>query len=272
MSYAQNACELFLMVFCRYAISHHLVRIIMNEQKYIFTGVVHPQRAAIYDKALKVYFGVGDNPSRWYCDARILCNQLFAEVITDVYVNEFDLKNTVEGLINCELARLGFILGYDFKLSIDRVVNREIGLDRVFGIDNPYISALMDGQDFDALNMKLRALTTNIQGTFFSRAMNDLKSALSNRDDAAFYCFRALESLKNHCNFTQGLSPKKSEEWVAFRDFLGLTKEDIIEGVKIHSDAIRHGHPVFLDEEDYKSVMTKTWKWTLDYVLKMKPE
>lgn len=242
------------------------------EQKYIFTGVIHPQRAMLQDRSLKVYFGMLGHPGKWYFEARILCNQLVAYVTTDVYIDEYVLKSHVEGLINDELARLAFTLGYEFKLSLDRAINRESGLDRVFGIDNAYISEIMAEHDFEILNQKLRSMTVNAEGTFFSRALTDLKSALSNRDDAAFYCFRALESLRNHFNFVNELTPNKDKEWVQFREFLNITREDIISKVKVHSDAMRHGHPVYLDEGNYKSVLTTTWLWVLEYVYKMTAE
>jgi len=60
-------------------------------------------------------------------------------------------------------------------------------------------------------------------------------------DDTGFYCYRAIEALRQYCIVRYNLdSEKKSEQWRKVREIAGC-EEQILHDIKSAADPVRHG-------------------------------
>jgi hypothetical protein len=78
-------------------------------------------------------------------------------------------------------------------------------------------------------------------------------------DDTGFYCYRAIEALRQYCIVRYRLDPeKKSEQWAKVREIAGCQEETLRE-IKTAADPVRHGAIVGITSADREAMFTKTW-------------
>ena len=169
-------------------------------EQYLFQGVVLPERAQL---SLNVSFRFKHLISSVDATASIsiVLNQVSVWIDTDVEWNVYDLRNVVRTMLQNELAVIGYLKGYAYDIDVRRVLNRVRCIDHVFGIEILDIEKRKTGIDLDAAISAIRVKTAGDEGVFLHRCFNDLVSAMKNADDTAFYCYRALEALRQHCGF-----------------------------------------------------------------------
>lgn len=82
---------------------------------------------------------------------------------------------------------------------------------------------------------------------------------MKHADDTAFYCYRAIESLRHHCAAVHGMSDaNKSTQWEKFRQVSGCT-EEILRQIKEAADPLRHGETSRGSSEDRAKLFMETW-------------
>ncbi|WP_419245965.1 hypothetical protein [Serratia sp. NFX21] len=237
------------------------------EFKYTFIGVVLPERAQMsYSFSLKINLISG---SEGVFECSIVNNQLLAIVRLEENVDIMTLRNITHNIIQNYLSLLGFYSGVYYDIKVDRVYNDDLSVDYVYGVANTDIQEFWGAVDlFVTLNEGLPK-TYGQAGVLLSRALNDLMSALRNADDAAFYCYRAIESLKNHNSLLKNITIKEERyHWKSFRETSDCSRAEIDE-VKIFSDDLRHGKPVAMTADEVKHVLVKTWGITRKYFNKI---
>jgi len=90
-------------------------------------------------------------------------------------------------------------------------------------------------------------------------SFGDLASAMKHADDTGFYCYRAIESLRQHCSAAHGLAAsEKAKQWQKFRDVAGCD-EQTLRAIKAAADPLRHGGVVGSNSEDRATLFTSTW-------------
>ena len=78
-------------------------------------------------------------------------------------------------------------------------------------------------------------------------------------DDTGFYCYRAIEALRQYCIVRYNLdSEKKSEQWLKVREIAGC-EEKILRDIKSAADPVRHGAIVPVTSADREALFIKTW-------------
>ena len=228
-------------------------------EPYIFIGKILPERAMLSLSIPSTQINFADGTSSAEMKVNILLNQLLVKIDTDHQWNVNDLRNTVRDLVQSYLSMIGFIAGHAYDLEITRVICDERGIDYVFGIDIPCLNEISVGKDKAKEMEKLQRCSEGENGKFIRRCLNDLVSAMKNVEDTGFYCYRAVEALRNHSASESNLSDQKdATKWDHFRSVAGVERESIM-AVKAYADPLRHGRPTGITEAERIIIFQGTW-------------
>ena len=155
----------------------------------------------------------------------------------------------------------GFLMGYAYSVVISRIFTSDKKINYVFGIDVPVLGGRYDGEEkFEKAHSKILELSKGESGIFIARFLSDLRNSISEPEDTAFYCYRSLETLMNHCAYTKAhveLSSKK--KWEKFREIAECTESDL-RSIKQSADPLRHGNHVAETIYDRAKVLELTWQ------------
>jgi hypothetical protein len=223
-------------------------------EHYYFSGIVLPERAHI---TLEKNLGFRHFHSGQTGIARvsILLNQIAIWVETETPWEIFDLRNTVKTIIRSQLSIFAYLNGLAYDFEITRIINQQMNVNTVFGIDVPCISQ----RNFNLELESVSKLTIGKHGIFIMRCFADLAAAIKYDNDTAFYCYRAIESIRNHYAATEGMNENNENAiWGSFREFLGCSK-DIIMNIKNEADPLRHGKNGIKLEMSREKILTTTW-------------
>lgn len=229
----------------------------MNENTYILKGIVHPERAQISMGPIKFelhHLATGNNAS---VRLNVVLNQVTVLVQSQSDWDIFDLRNLAKQVVADHLAVVGYIKGYAYDVEIRQILNLAREVDYVYGIDIPCIEKRNKDKDLGSEITKIMAHLNDTEGIFVKRCLNDLAMSMKHPDDTAFYCFRALESLKQFCRVKFNLE-EESKQWEKLSEITGFGKEDI-KFIRDLAFPSRHGDVVSITSEDRKSVFLKTW-------------
>lgn len=235
-------------------------------EPYIFTGLVLPQRATL-SLAFPVQVNFKDGRPSCSLNVSIVLNQVWVSVDSNNVVWKLhDLRNMVRDVLQTHLSMVGHLEGHAYDLEIIRVVNQGTGDDYVFGIDIPCLTNLKEGRDTTSETQRLWACCAGDNGIFIHRCLNDLMLAMKNAEDTGFYCYRAIEALRNHAAAGADILDRKdSEKWETFRNKAGVDKDTIM-AVKASADPARHGTPISLSEEERERILLTSWLVVRQYI------
>lgn len=229
----------------------------MSENLYIIKGIVHPERAQISLGPIQFEFLHPSTGDRAKTALNIVLNQVTVLVRSDVEWDIFDLRNVAKQLVADQLAMVGYIKGYAYEIEIRQVLNTEKGIDYVYGIDIPCIGERNKEKDINVEVPKIMAHWGGENGIFVRRCLNDLIMAMKHSDDTAFYCFRALESLKHYCRVRFKID-SESGQWKKLSEITGTGKGDI-EFIRDKAFPARHGDVVGITSDERAKMFLKTW-------------
>ena len=187
----------------------------------------------------------------------IVLNQVTVLVRSDVEWDIFDLRNVAKQLVADHLAMVGYIKGYAYDIEIRQILNTEKDIDYVYGIDIPCIGERNKEKDVGGEAAKIMAHWGGENGIFVRRCLNDLTMAMKHPDDTAFYCFRALESLKHYCRVRFGIG-SESDQWKKLSEITGTGRDDI-EFIREKAFPSRHGDVVGITSDERAKMFLKTW-------------
>lgn len=233
---------------------------------YHLQGAIHPKRAQIQDHSLKARVAHISSGNKATVRARIIMNELSICVETPDEWDIFDLRNVILYLIQTEFALIGFLSGIYYTVEIVRILCEALKIDYVYGVGIDCIANRERELTFQVAFAQLKQLCVGENGLYFQRCMNDLLLAMKQPEDTAFFCYRAIESLKNHAIKTKGEPIKNpSAQWEYFRNAAGCTREEI-EFIKREADRLRHSSDLFSKGEDRAALFTKTWNIVEGYI------
>jgi len=240
-------------------------------EPYFFQGVVLPERAQL---SFEFNIRFVHSLSQKEADAKVSVdlNQVAVWVVTEDEWGIFDLRNVVKNIVQNHLAMIGFLKGYAYDLEITRVLNQSRNVDYVFGVEIPCLEERGKTIDLDKALADLRMKTVGKNGMYINRCFSDLVSAMKHADDTAFYCYRAIESLRHHCAAVHNnlASMDKGTQWTKFRDVSG-SDESTIREIKESADPLRHGNVAAASSEDRETLFIKTWDVVDGYIKAINP-
>jgi len=232
---------------------------------YLYEGLILPERAQL-SLQFEVHFKHLTSGVSAAAHVSVVLNQVAVWIHTDVEWDILDLRNVVKTILQNQIAAIGYLKGYAYEVEIRRVLHSDLGIDYVFGIDIPCIAERNKSIDIDARIASIREKTIGVEGVLLNRCFNDLVMAMKNADDTGFYCYRAIESLRQHCSIKFKLNPEnKSIQWKKLREIVQCD-EDTIRLIKKAADPLRHGDVMSITSEDRKTLFLTTWDIVDGYI------
>lgn len=240
----------------------------MEEHVYVFYGRVIPERALISISEIPFSILQTDDVPTGTLYIEVVLSQIAGRFIADTEVrNIFTLRNLVEDAAREILDVAGYCNGYGYDVEIVQMVRPNTPEKQVFGIDVPVLKGVVEAAGIQITD--LLRLLARPDGHFLRHALADAREAIKSPRDTGFFCYRAIESLKNACA-TRNAIHDLAKGWEAFRTEYLVDREDIME-VKRSADAVRHAdlrRVSSLSDQDRASLFTKTWRIINAYIVK----
>lgn len=238
---------------------------VVNVEPYLLYGVILPERAVL-TMNFSLYAKHGYSGIDIRMEVSIVLNQLLIWIFTDSDWDLYDLRNVVSNVVRDHLGIVGYLMGYAYDFDMRRVVHRTKGIDLVYGIDVAVITNRLKRPSAEDIADKLAELSKGTAGNFIRRCFSDLISAIRYDIDTAFYCYRAVESLRHHNSFLLGLSnADKSSQWGSFRSAAKSSEKDL-RFLKDLADPLRHGEVDPKRLEDREHTLALTWEVVDNYI------
>jgi len=226
--------------------------------QYILKGIVHPERTPISIGPIKPFKMIHLYSNKEIeIELNIVLNHITIWINVDEEWNIYDLRNTGRNFANIVCSILSFIHGYYYEIEIIQILSKEKNIDVVFGIDTPCISERPSKKEISKNFTNILNTTSGKHGIYFTRCYKDLNLALKDTEDTAFYCFRAIESLKQYCAEHFDITNEK-DQWKKVSEISGYDQEYIAK-IKTNANALRHGDYAISDEKDRIEFLTRTW-------------
>lgn len=235
---------------------------------YIFTGRVIPERAVLDIKEIPFKILASEDVPEGDLFVEILKSQISARFLAAIQVqNIFTLRNTIEDAVRMLLDVAGYFHGYGYDVEIVQMVHADSSQKQVFGIDIPTLAGVCEKAGI-TYNDIFHAVAQK-DGGFLRHALADVREAIKSPRDTGFFCYRAIESLKNCCAVRNGLPPDKDAAWEVFRNSYSIAKQQIMD-IKIFADQARHGnHPLAqpMGDKERADIFRKAWDIINAYIL-----
>lgn len=163
------------------------------------------------------------------------------------------LKNYVRDAVMLAVDMLNYLWGQGNDVEITSVVKPNG--ERVYF--NPGIQELYEAQLERPLMLE-QLWQVVLKSQNLSRALENLREAIRSSRDTGFFCYRAVESIRQHFwKEEDGKESKKS--WERLRRTLCIDKS-WIDALKPFADDQRHGRLPYMSAEDRVSAMQHAWK------------
>jgi hypothetical protein len=232
---------------------------------YTFSGKVLPERANVHfplpldGTVMKEgVLGVGTRIT-----LSVASSQLTAVVRSETRVDDLHgMKEKVEAYARFGVDALGFLLGCGYDVEITSVTSPDPLLYEVFGVDVPGASGAAGGspEQIREAFQKLLQIPRDRQ-TCVRRALADFREAVRACEDTPFYCFRALEDLRQY--FVAGEDRQAQKAWAEMGRQLALP-EPLADYVQTRLRALaipaRHGQAREITAGERVEMLNATWQ------------
>ncbi|MDZ3826349.1 hypothetical protein [Pseudomonas monsensis] len=227
---------------------------------YFIQGVILPERAD-FDLSWSTKGMHLASGNVYSANVSIMYNQVAIWLESENEINADNMKHVVDYLIINQVAAVSYLAGCVYDFQVTRVINRARNIDYVVGVDTSVIFDRRNLESFDHDLGVIRRLQAGIHGTFIHRCLADLVSAMRYREDTSFYCYRAIEALRNHCAEVNGIGNEMKDRgmrWEKFREVTGVSEERIGWVAEFAKNA-RHGGVAMLSADEYGRLLNETW-------------
>lgn len=227
--------------------------------QYIFQGKVLPERAHVNLQIGELEFQAHDAPPL-RLSVNILLNQVAVYALTDDE-DIFTLRNFVHDFLSGHLSVLGFTHGHAYEVELTRVLTPDKSIDYVFGIEMPCIAQQQERRHSALSPEALGMLTMASHGHYLRRFFTDFTLAMKHAIDTGFYCYRALEALRQHCAAAGGLAANRDNkiaQWELFRTVTQTCREEMVP-ITSAAEVVRHGGVEHITDEQRQRLLVGTW-------------
>lgn len=232
-------------------------------KRLYFSGQILPERAPLTVSEIRSQVVSSDGSLVAAIALNIYNNQVTAFVDTDE-PDIYTVRNLVRSEVEFVTSVAGFLAGYGYDVEITKGFSDDLKQTRVFGIDIATLVERQQGINFNEAINAIFPLCYGEYAVFLRRCLADLSFAIKRLDDTAFYCFRAIESLRQSFGLEQGLTDEK-QQWAAMTAATGKTKDDV-EPLRSHAFPGRHGVPRPLSDDERKRLFLITWDVVESYI------
>lgn len=232
---------------------------------HLVTGRVVPERQRFQHEGRRLYSKNPDSGIEICLIFGVVDNQLIAKIIGEIGAqSNAALCNCVRQAENIVLNIEAFTSGRVFELDIVGIMREKANLS-----DGSMEFHYLDNHEFIADRVGsldascIWELCIHDDGLPLRMCLNDLRMALKEQNDAPFYCYRAVETIKNHVAFASHDNDKL--QWEVTRDTLGVEKAKVMT-IKKLADPLRHGKSIRFTGAEWRNIVLIAWEITEAYM------
>lgn len=225
---------------------------------YIFKGLVLPERAQISFGPFEADLEHIATGNKLVGKINVVLNQLTVWIHSEDEWDIHDLRNIVKTWTNNTVSIFGYVLGYAYEVEIRQVLCEEKNIDYVFGINSQAAYDKEKHENAPKIVKEIMGKTSGKYGIYIMRCLNDLTMALKHVDDTYFYCFRAIESLKQYCRYKFSIE-SENEQWKKLSEITN-TDKDSIKFIRKRAFPERHGDIYPSDANEIQKTIKRTWE------------
>jgi len=224
--------------------------------RYTFTGLVHPERATLSVSRVVSQISARDAGVVGTLTTNIIVSQVTCTFETETVVpNVFTLRNLVSDAVRIVVDAVGFLYGHGYDVEIVQLIRPDSGDPLVFGVDIPVLKP--STPDLTSRMNEVMRLFEDPRGAYLQNCFADLREAIRSPQDTGFFCYRALESLRQFF-VEHGAAKSDKASWEQLRSSLKVSRSDI-DDIKTFADARRHGKGKGISDAERAEVFRKTW-------------
>lgn len=219
-----------------------------SQHVYVLAGKVLPERAAVTVSRISYQVSSGSDVPQSDLELEIQLSQIYARLVCPSPIqNIFTARNIVLDIARSTLDVAGFLGARGFDVEITHFIPADGSPPTTFDYSIPALNEVLSTCELTHYNLLRLSWTSN--GWYITRSLGDFRLAMLSAMDTGFFCYRAIETLMHfHARSSENApDQKETKQWEAFRDYHGISKEDIF-WIKKFADPIRHGNGASLDE------------------------
>jgi hypothetical protein len=225
-------------------------------RKYFFSGIVHPERLGLTLGSVEQVLAAQNGTKLGDMKFSVQNGQITAAIEWENDSEDiFTLRNILKTFVEPILSIAGFLKGYAFDIEITKVFESELGEVRVFNNDIPVLAERNQNRQLTEVK-NIYPLCSGPEGTYLRRCLGDLNMAMKHADDTPFYCYRALESLKQYFGIVNEITGDR-EQWKSMAMALGGKEEDV-KPIKDLAFPARHGVPDPITDQQRRDIFLLT--------------
>ena len=220
---------------------------------YVFSGKILPERAIVNIPPIEINMEATDAGISGTVIVSIVVSQVSIVFNTNSESDIFTLRNYVESTLRTLVDTYGYLSGRGYDVEITSALNDKGGYT-VFGVG---IGELENAQNERPLSFQ-QLLTVMNKSTHYHRALGDLRESIRSPHDTGFFCYRAVECIRQHFKENNdGANDKMS--WIRLKESL-LIDITWIKKIQQFADPVRHGDTLYISEKNRLLVMQHAWK------------
>jgi len=231
---------------------------------YSLTGKVLPERAVVnLPLTVKVMASPeGNMPAGWEVVVSAVRSQVAVMLTTPQRVDDLDdMRDRVEAVTRFCVDALGFLLACGYDVELTQVIDLENFSHQVFGVDVPSITETPEYSANEIAERFQQILSVSARKQPpLRRSLVDFREAIRSYEDTPFFCFRAIEDLRQY--FVVGDDDDVKRTWNEMSDNLAVP-EDTVEYVwkvlRPLATSRRHGGGAKIDRTARTKMLRTTW-------------
>lgn len=226
---------------------------------YIFSGKILPERANVDVTPLEIDLSAGSANFKGKAIINISVSQISVVLNVETDIDIFTMKNAVEHTVRVLIDTYGYISGRGYDIEITSVVDPD-NKQTVFGVGIPELEADQKERPLHfSETLQLALKSRQLQHAFFN-----LREAIRSPWDTGFFCYRAIECIRQDFKETTGKDETKS--WEKLRKNLKIEKSYFDKVIKFAFPQ-RHGSMPEMTGAERVELMKSAWAVVDRYAL-----
>ena len=218
---------------------------------YVFSGKVHPERANVNISPIKFEFGESDPNFKGKATIAISWSQISLILNIESNVDLPTMKNTMEHMIRFIVDSYGYISGRGYDVELTSVVDPNNN-QTVFGVGIDDLEAIQNQRPLPFSDIVKLAF----QSKQLQHALNNLRESIRSPWDTGFFCYRAIECIRQ--DFKQADDKDEKASWDNLNKNLRIEKT-YAEQLRKYALPQRHGDMPEMTGVEQVALMKCAW-------------
>lgn len=219
-------------------------------KKYIFVGRILPERTYVSLPPLKSNVEGLDLPFKGSFSVQIAVGQLNVLLETDSELDIETLKNIVESFVYAYVDIFNYLEGRAYTVEITSVFIPDDDFYQVFGVEVKDLQNEKSSRPFSFIDTNKIVFSSSLSPLVLA----DMRSAIRNPLNMAFYCRRALETITRDISSNNNNKKRWEETYEQLNIDDSFAKE-----IKNLGGNVRHGKYASIDGDTRIRILKKTW-------------